>query len=54
MHFPPSVAGISDATQKLYDAYQAAILGKKNPADALHTSAKQATEILAANKKKYG
>jgi multiple sugar transport system substrate-binding protein len=54
VHFPPSVAGISDATQKLYDAYQAAILGKTSPAAALHTSAKQATDILAANKKKYG
>src|SRR3954470_3734823 len=54
VHFPPSVAGIGDATQKLYDAFQAAILGKKNPADALHTSAKQATSILEANKKKYG
>jgi multiple sugar transport system substrate-binding protein len=54
VHFPPSVAGIGDATQKLYDAFGAAILGKKNPADALHTSAKQATSILEANKKKYG
>jgi multiple sugar transport system substrate-binding protein len=54
VHFPPSVAGIGDATQKLYDAYQAAILGKSSPEAALHTSAKQATSILAANKKKYG
>jgi multiple sugar transport system substrate-binding protein len=54
VHFPPSVAGIGDATQKLYDAFGAAILGKKNPADALHTSAQQATAILASNKKKFG
>jgi len=54
VHFPPSVAGIGDATQKLYDSYQAAVLGKKNAADALHGSAKQATSILAANKKKFG
>jgi multiple sugar transport system substrate-binding protein len=54
VHFPPAVAGISDATQKLYDAFQAAVLGKTSAAAALHTSAKQATDILSANKKKYG
>jgi multiple sugar transport system substrate-binding protein len=54
VHFPPAVAGISDATQKLYDSFQAAILGKSSPDDALSTSAKQATDILSANKKKYG
>ncbi|HVU93180.1 MAG TPA: ABC transporter substrate-binding protein [Jatrophihabitans sp.] len=54
VHFPPSVAGIGDATQKLYDAFQAAILGKSSPDKALSTSAKQATSILAANKKKFG
>src|SRR4051794_11245095 len=54
VHFPPSVAGIGDATQKLYDAFSAAILGKKNATDALHTSAQQATAILASNKKKFG
>jgi hypothetical protein len=48
------VAGIGDATQKLYDAFQSAILGKSSPESALHTSAKQATAILASNKKKYG
>jgi multiple sugar transport system substrate-binding protein len=54
VHFPPSVAGIGDATQKLYDAFQGAILGKSSPQAALSGSAKQATSILAANKKKYG
>jgi multiple sugar transport system substrate-binding protein len=54
VHFPPAVAGIGDATMKLYDAVQSAVLGKSNPASALHTSAQQATGILADNKKKYG
>ncbi|HET8589855.1 MAG TPA: ABC transporter substrate-binding protein [Nakamurella sp.] len=54
VHFPPSVAGIGDATGKLFDAYQAAVLGKQSPADALKSSAAQATKILADNKKKYG
>jgi len=54
VHFPPSVAGIGDATQKLYDAIQAAVLGKSSAQAALSSSAKSATSILAANKKKYG
>jgi multiple sugar transport system substrate-binding protein len=54
VHFPPAVAGFSDVTQKLYDAFQSAILLKQSPESALSTSAKQATSILAANKKKYG
>lgn len=54
VHFPPSVAGIGDATGKLYDAINAAVLGKSDPASALDGAAKQATQILADNKKKYG
>jgi multiple sugar transport system substrate-binding protein len=54
VRFPPAVAGFSDVTQKLYDAFQSAILLKSSPASALHSSAQQATSILAANKKKYG
>jgi hypothetical protein len=54
VHSPPPVAGSAHATQKLYDAFQAAILGKTSAEAALHTSAKQATDILSANKKKYG
>jgi multiple sugar transport system substrate-binding protein len=53
-HFPPSVAGIGDASQKLYDAVQAAVLGKMGAEAALSSSAKSATNILASNKKKYG
>ena len=35
VHFPPAVAGIGDATAKLYDAIQSAVLGKSDPARAL-------------------
>jgi multiple sugar transport system substrate-binding protein len=54
VHFPPAVAGIGDAAAKLYDAVQAAVLMKKSPESALSTSAKQASQIMADNKKKYG
>jgi multiple sugar transport system substrate-binding protein len=54
VHFPPAVAGIGDAAAKLYDAVQAAVLGKKTPEAALSSSAKQASSIMADNKKKYG
>jgi len=54
VHFPPSVAGIGDATAKLYDALQSAILGKSSPEAALSSSAKSAGQILESNKKKYG
>lgn len=54
VHFPPAVAGIGDATAKLYDAIQSAVLGKSDPGSALSSSAKQATGILSSNKKKYG
>ena len=54
VHFPPAVAGIGDAAAKLYDAVQAAVLGKQTPEQALKSSAKAATSIMADNKKKYG
>ncbi len=54
VHFPPAVAGIGDATAKLYDAIQAAVLGKQSVDQALSTSAQAATKVLADNKKKYG
>lgn len=54
VHFPPAVAGINDATAKLYDAVQAAVLGKSDPASTLHSSAQTANGILSANKKKFG
>ncbi len=54
VHFPPSVAGVGDATAKLYDAIQAAVLGKSDPAQALTSSATAATKILTDNVQKYG
>ncbi|MEP6852118.1 MAG: ABC transporter substrate-binding protein [bacterium] len=54
VHFPPSVAGIGDAMAKMYDAVNAAVLGKSEPASALKSSASQGTKILADNIKKYG
>lgn len=54
VHFPPAIAGIGDATGKLYDAVQAAVLGKQSVEQALSTSATSATQVLADNKKKYG
>lgn len=54
VRFPPAVAGIGDASTKLFDAIQAAVLGKTDPASALHSSAKLANGILSSNKKKYG
>jgi multiple sugar transport system substrate-binding protein len=54
VHFPPAVAGIGDALAKVYDAVNAAVLGKSDPAGALSTAAKGATGILADNKKRFG
>lgn len=54
VHFPPSVAGIGDATAKLYDAIQSAVLGKSPVEDALTSSAAAATTILASNAQKFG
>jgi multiple sugar transport system substrate-binding protein len=54
VHFPPAVAGVGDATAKLFDAIQSAVLGKSDPASALQSSAKVANGILSSNKKKYG
>jgi len=54
VHFPPSVAGVGDALAKVYDAVNAAVLGKKDPKSALADAAKSATGILADNKKRYG
>jgi multiple sugar transport system substrate-binding protein len=54
VHYLPAVAGIGDALAKLYDAVQAAVLGKSSPESALSSSAKVANGILSDNKKKYG
>ena len=54
VHFPPAVAGISDAMTAMYDAVNAAVLGKSDPASALRSAANKASQILQQNKKKYG
>jgi multiple sugar transport system substrate-binding protein len=54
VHFPPAVAGIGDAMTAMYDAVNAAVLGKSDPASALHSAANKASQILSQNKKKYG
>lgn len=52
--FPPSVAGIGDATAAMDQAVNAAVLGKKSPKDALAEAAAKADKILETNRKKYG
>jgi multiple sugar transport system substrate-binding protein len=54
VHFPPAVAGIGDATAKLYDAVNAAVLMKSEPAAVLSSSATAANKVLQDNQKKYG
>jgi multiple sugar transport system substrate-binding protein len=54
VHFPPAVAGIGDATAKLYDAINSAVLLKSDPAALLKASATSATQVLQDNAKKYG
>jgi multiple sugar transport system substrate-binding protein len=54
VHFPPAVAGISDAMTAMYDAVNAAVLGKSDPGSALRNAANKASQILTQNKKKYG
>lgn len=52
--FPPALAGIADAIQQMYDAVQAAVLGKAAPQAALKSAAGRATQIVQDNAKKYG
>ncbi|NRQ30281.1 ABC transporter substrate-binding protein [Nonomuraea sp. NN258] len=54
LYFPPSVAGIGDATAAIDQAINAAILLKKSPKDALTEAAAKADKILEQNRKKYG
>ncbi|MEU4223838.1 ABC transporter substrate-binding protein [Nonomuraea sp. NPDC026600] len=54
LYFPPSVAGIGDATAVVDQAINAAILLRKSPKDALTEAAAKADKILEANRKKYG
>lgn len=54
VHFPPALAGVGDALTQMYDAVQAAVLGKSAPDAALKAAAGKADKILADNAKKYG
>ena len=53
-HFPPPLAGVADVLTQFWTGYQAAILGKADPASALKDSAAKANQILKANAAKYG
>jgi multiple sugar transport system substrate-binding protein len=52
--FPPPLAGVGDVLTQFWTGYQAAILGKADPAAAMKDSAAKATQILKANQSKYG
>lgn len=54
LHFPPAVAGISDAMLEWERALNEAVLGTKTPQAALSDAAGRADKILASNKQKYG
>jgi hypothetical protein len=53
-HFPPPLPGVSDVLTEFWNGYQAAILGKSDPASALKSSAQKGNQILQQNLKKYG
>jgi multiple sugar transport system substrate-binding protein len=53
-HFPAALPGIADVLTQFWTGYQAAILGKADPASALKDSAQKATQILKSNQQKYG
>ena len=51
----PAVAGIGDVTTPTFElAVNEAVLGKKSPKAALDEATSKASQLLAANKKKYG
>ena len=54
LHFPPSVPGIGDAMKTVETAVNEAVLGKKQPKQALDDAAATAAKILEENRKKYG
>jgi multiple sugar transport system substrate-binding protein len=53
-HFPAPLPGIADVLTQFWTGYQAAILGKADPASALKDSAQKGNQILQSNLKKYG
>jgi multiple sugar transport system substrate-binding protein len=54
LHFPPSVPAIGDALKTVETAVNEAVLGKKQPKQALDDAAATADKILDENRKKYG
>jgi multiple sugar transport system substrate-binding protein len=52
--FPPAVPGVGDATTAFYTAFNEAVLGKKQPKQAMDDGAARATKLLEDNRKKYG
>ena len=55
MKFLPPVPGLGDVqAQTLEIAVADAVLGKKQPADALKAAAAKATQLMEENLKKYG
>jgi multiple sugar transport system substrate-binding protein len=55
MHFLPQIPGVGDVqAQTLEVAVQKATLGQMDPKAALDQYASQATQLMAANKKKFG
>src|SRR5919202_546984 len=53
-HFPPPLPGVAEVLTEFWNGYQAAILGKSDPASALKSSAQKGNQILQQNQKKYG
>ncbi|WP_432990551.1 ABC transporter substrate-binding protein [Dactylosporangium sp. CA-233914] len=52
--FPPAAPGIGDVTKLFYDAVNEAVLGKKQPKQALDDGVAKADKLLEDNRKKYG
>lgn len=53
LHFPPPIPGIGDAGAEFDKALNEIILGGKDVATTLKSSAERATKVLEANAKKY-
>jgi multiple sugar transport system substrate-binding protein len=54
LHFLPPVPGIADVMVSVETAINEAILGRKQPAQALQDAAGKANQMLEQNRKKYG
>jgi multiple sugar transport system substrate-binding protein len=52
--FPPAAPGIGDVTNLFYTAFNEAVLGKKQPKQALDDGVAKADKLLEDNRKKYG